>query len=113
MERVLHMTLIRKWFDQIADGSKTEEYREIKSYWASKLEHRQYDVIVFRNGYSPVAPTMRVEYKGFTKKLMTWDNGKTEIVYALRLGKILEIKNYGGSQDKIYEKARRKYYATY
>lgn len=100
MEKVLHMTLIRKWFDQIAAGIKIEEYRELKDYWTNRLQDKQYDVIIFRNGYAPNAPTMKVEYRGFIKKKITWDNGKTEIVYALQLGIILELKNYG----QVYEK---------
>lgn len=35
--RVLHLTLKKKWFDMIASGEKTEEYREIKPYWFQRL----------------------------------------------------------------------------
>lgn len=31
--KTLHLTLKKKWFDMIASGEKTEEYREIKPYW--------------------------------------------------------------------------------
>jgi len=40
MERqksVLHMTLKRIWFDQIALGKKKKEYREQKAYWERRL----------------------------------------------------------------------------
>lgn len=36
----LHLTLKKKWFDMIRSGDKTEEYREIKSYWAARLFYR-------------------------------------------------------------------------
>ncbi len=35
--KTLHLTLKKKWFDMIASGEKTEEYREIKSYWIQRL----------------------------------------------------------------------------
>jgi hypothetical protein len=76
----LHLTLKKKWFDMIASGEKTEEYREIKPYWAARLvdeldsypnndeswsylgfevgmlKARHFDRVVFRNGYSSRAP---------------------------------------------------------
>lgn len=35
--KILHLTVKKKWFDMIASGEKTEEYREIKSYWVNRL----------------------------------------------------------------------------
>jgi hypothetical protein len=86
--KVLHLTLYRKWFDQIAKGQKTEEYREVRPYWTTRIEGREYDEIWFRNGYRKDAPFMRVKYNG-------WEFGKVggTQVYALQLGPILEIKN--------------------
>lgn len=116
------MTLIRKWFDQIAYGVKTEEYREIKPYWTSKLENRRYDVIVFRNGYSPTAPLMEIEFLGVEEKIKTWDTGKTELVYAIRLGRILKIENYDGKKElppakkryeQVFKKKSRQNMSTY
>ncbi len=36
-EKILHLTLKKKWFDMIAYGEKPEEYREIKPYWITRL----------------------------------------------------------------------------
>jgi hypothetical protein len=91
--RILHMTIKKKWFDQIAAGVKPEEFREIKPYWAKRLEGKQYDRIIFRNGYSLDSPSMAVEYHGYTRKVITWESGVIEEVFALRLGKVLNIKN--------------------
>jgi len=38
--KTLHLTLKKKWFDMIASGEKTEEYRELKDYWAQRLFNR-------------------------------------------------------------------------
>lgn len=88
------MTLMKKWFDQIAAGEKIEEYREIKDYWRNRLIGKHYDAIIFRNGYSATAPTMTIVYKGLQQKTITWESGVTENVFALQLGEILSIKNH-------------------
>ena len=80
--KILNLNLYRKWFDEIANGIKTLEYREKTDYWKKRIEGREYDIIKFRNGYAKNAPTMLVEYKGYTI-------GKD---YELKLGKVLEVQ---------------------
>jgi hypothetical protein len=36
-ERVLKLTIRKKWFDLILSGEKVEEYRGIKDFWVSRL----------------------------------------------------------------------------
>ncbi len=88
MKKVLHLNLYRKYFDQILEGKKTTEYREVTPYWSKRLEGRYYDVIQFRNGYRKDAPEMLVEFKG-----MGIDNDVQGARYAIELGEILETKN--------------------
>lgn len=38
--KTLHLTLKKKWFDMISSGEKTEEYREIKKYWAARMLYK-------------------------------------------------------------------------
>lgn len=72
--KILHLTLKKKWFDMIASSEKTEEYREVKMYWLSRLTYpfdcpiqpysfNSFDAIQFRNGYSKYAPVILVELK--------------------------------------------------
>ncbi len=82
-KRILHLNLYRKYFDDIADGNKIIEYRDITPYWTSRLHNKIYDYIYFRNGYRKDSPMMLVEYRGMT---MT---DKFEI----QLGKVLDIWN--------------------
>ena len=35
--KILDLVLKKKWFDMIASGEKTEEYREIKPYWIRRF----------------------------------------------------------------------------
>ena len=66
--KTLHLTLKKKWFDQILAGTKKIEYREIKPYWTTRLfdkagKPKKFDIIEFRNGYSKDCRKMRVEFK--------------------------------------------------
>ncbi len=68
-ERILHLTLMKKWFDQILEGAKKIEYREIKPYWTKRLfdpnnNAIKFDFILFRNGYSKNCRKMKIEFKG-------------------------------------------------
>ena len=82
--KILHLNLYRKYFDAIADGTKTTEYRDKTDYWKRRIEGKEYDIIKFRNGYAKDAPTMLVEYNGYD----ITDR------YEIKLGKITEV-NYG------------------
>jgi len=87
--KILHLTLFRRWFDEILQGEKTEEYRDIKPYWTKRLldsEGRpvKYTHIIFKNGYQRNAPEMRVEFKGLRKDPTR---------YTILLGRVLEVKN--------------------
>ena len=90
-KRILQLNLKRQFFDEISLGKKPEEYREQKDYWATRLEGRDYDTIVFRNGYGPDVPEMEVEFKGVRKTTR-----KGDAVYAIKLGKILSLKRWTG-----------------
>lgn len=88
MSNVLTLTLKREFFDAILSGEKTTEYRDITSYWTPRLENKEHDTIVFRNGYNATSPTMTVEYKG-----LTIDRDSNPNRYALLLGKVLDTNN--------------------
>jgi hypothetical protein len=108
--RILHMTLHRIWFQQIAEGIKPEEYREIKPYWTKRLA-KEYDAILFKNGYAKNCPSMLIEYKGYVvKQILHPITNKKETVYAIKLGNIIEINNYDEIQQKngkAYRNANR------
>lgn len=88
----------------IASGEKTEEYREIKPYWISRLqawgnaydECRDFSYVEFKNGYAKNAPTMRVELEGIITGMgkQEWGAVPDREYYIIKLGKILSITNY-------------------
>jgi hypothetical protein len=87
--RVLHLSLEREWFDDIAKGVKRKEYRKYKPYWKTRLEGRTYDVVHFRNGYASDAPEMWVEYRGLSR-----DGKARNADYVIRLGRVLKKKRW-------------------
>ena len=102
--RILHLTLMKKWFDLIRTGVKKEEFRELKPYWESRLlkgqggEGREFDIVRFYHGYEKDRPSCDVEFKGIsitTKDLYTPKNG--EVLWpetiVIRLGKVLHVSN--------------------
>jgi len=113
MDKILHLTLFREFFDKILSGEKVEEYRDKKEYWEKRLfENRspkEYDYIIFKNGYSKDAPEMKVEWKGLRE-----DNER----YTILLGKVVETKNVEHSagkdvhfleiEDKLFNSEKRK-----
>lgn len=91
LKKVLTLVVSKQWFDMIAAGEKTEEYREIKKYWASrlinqqaesgevlfdefggyccvigKLEYKPYTHVLFINGYRKDSPRIEKEIEGIT-----------------------------------------------
>jgi len=92
--KVLTIALQKKWFDMIARGEKREEYREIKSYWASRFI-KPITHIKFTNGYGKKVPSITVELLGIHKGTPKpeWSEGTIEQgreVYVLMLGEIVD-----------------------
>lgn len=87
--KTLTLSLKKKWFDMIASGEKTEEYREISPYWqkrllrcgyvcggncvlmgeivcpiCSHLKYKDFDTVVFTLGYPRKNDiSRRIEFK--------------------------------------------------
>lgn len=100
--KILHLTLTREWFDLIASGIKTVEYREIKPHWEKRLLNadrtpKQFDAIKFKNGYGKNDPTALVIYQGLVigPGRPEWGAPLGKDVFNLKLGEVLNV-NYGG-----------------
>jgi hypothetical protein len=98
-DRILHLTLHRQYFAQIAARTKRTEYRRASRYWKSRL--REYNKILFRNGYARNAPEMLVEFRG----LRRYGKGRSA-GYAIRLGRILKIKRWIAQPDRSVNRTR-------
>ncbi|QJD77142.1 ASCH domain-containing protein [Spirosoma rhododendri] len=101
-QRVLSIVIKKEWFDQIADGTKNEEYRDFTPHWQSRLlnsddEYREFDVVEFINGYNKNAPRLVVEWKG-TEVVMFDDatdnsDNPDDYQFVISLGKVLKRTN--------------------
>ena len=90
-KKVLNLVVSKQWFEKIVSGEKTEEYREIKPYWASRLvnqdsesgmvgfdefggytavigepEYKPFTHVLFINGYRKDSPRVEKEIEGIT-----------------------------------------------
>ena len=105
--KVLHLTLKRKWFIEIAEGRKKEEYRKMNCYWINRLckyyevfpvgdefeleyEPNEFDYILFTNGYGYHNPWMLITFED-----LDYEFGPNRFI--IGLGDIITIQNY----DKI------------
>lgn len=72
-KKVLAVTISKEWFDMVADGRKTEEYRAIKPYWASRLvnQNAESGMVGFDEFGGYTAVIGEPEYKPFTHVLFT------------------------------------------
>jgi hypothetical protein len=81
---ILFLTLKAYYFDEIALGKKTIEYRDISPYFTARLirggQFIKYDAVLFQNGYSLQSRRMLVTH-AFTEK--------TDC-YEIHLGAIIE-----------------------
>ena len=48
-KKVLTLTISKQWFDMIVAGEKTEEYREIKPYWVTRLFRNNSNIVDVRH----------------------------------------------------------------
>lgn len=96
-EKILHLTLKKKWFDMIDSGEKKEEYRQIKEYWKTRLGRccaRHYDIVVFRNGYAKNSPKITFECLGIVIGIPKpeWSDNWKEDVFIIKLGNKISSK---------------------
>lgn len=100
-QKILKLTLKKKWYDMISSGEKKEEYREIKKYWEQRLELptlagfrtrlKEFDYVLFTNGYSKDSPQMKVECLGIELNYSKpeWCDGVEDFFYVIKLGKVI------------------------
>ena len=69
MNDILHLHLKYEYFDAIANGEKTEEYRDAEK-WLKRLLGRHYDSIRLYRAYQKVSDDTVIDlpYKGFKLK---------------------------------------------
>lgn len=115
MEKILHLTLKKKWFDMILSGEKKEEYREFKGYWINRLGYFYQsssgcldggywneemknlpDLICFTNGYGAHRPSFIIRVNDWylkESKHPEWGGDTENKQFIFSLGEIVSTKN--------------------
>jgi hypothetical protein len=106
-EKILYLTLKKKWFDMILSWEKKEEYRDIKQYWESRLIesgsiilcdsiiYERFTHVVFTNGYGSHLPSFKIECNGIKigSGQSIWGANTSYPYFVISLGEIIESKN--------------------
>ncbi len=86
---ILHLILTYKWFDKIASGEKTIEYRECSEHWNRIFETKNYELVRFQRGYYKNPANMLFAIK----KISKW-HGANDLnqptVWAIELGERID-----------------------
>jgi len=94
--KLLQLVLKKRWFELIASGRKSVEYRQATDYWKARLHNREFDAVRFRNGYAKDAPEVTRRWLGC--ELYLFDNAVgangEELdgwYYVISLGAVVEV----------------------
>lgn len=88
--RTLTLALKGIYFDQIAAGTKHEEFRLVTPFWQKRLLDRMYDRIVLMRGYPKTSDTSRrieLPWRGFVTRTIIHPHFGSEPVevFAIRV----------------------------
>lgn len=98
--KILHLNLRKKWFEMILAKIKPEEYRELTAYWEVRFcnfitdqlqEFKDYNTVIFSNGYAKDRPQFAIELKGITIRegKSEWGAEEGKEYFVLELGDII------------------------
>ena len=95
------------YFDQIAAGTKPEEYRLVSPFWSKRLEGRRYDAVVMTRGYPKAGGVEGVtrltrQWTGFERKTITHPHFGLEPVevFAIDVSAALQQNDEGDNDAK-------------
>lgn len=71
--KTLYLPVKATYFDQIAAGTKSEEFRLTTPYWRKRLEGHVYDQIVLTKGYPAATDAAR-------RLVLPWRDYRTTII---------------------------------
>lgn len=90
MEKILHIHVKKKYWQQAKDKVKNKEYRLIKPYWIKRLK-KDYDLIYYWLGYTSKKLIFR--YNGYVRTAIKHEEFGDEPVnvFAIDLTKFQEV----------------------
>lgn len=101
----LHLVLKGKWYDMIASGEKTEEYREPKPYWIKRILdgstaklpelaplprqlslRNKYERVCFHRGYTSQTMIFKIKDVSVGIGKVAWGAPVDKVVIIIKLG---------------------------
>ncbi|MBB7241241.1 ASCH domain-containing protein [Escherichia coli] len=70
----LQLAVKGEYFDAMIRGEKTEEYRQVNSYWSRRILDKSYDRLIITKGYpkrDDLSRRIDVPYGGYEIKVIT------------------------------------------
>lgn len=102
----LHLVLKGKWYDLIASGEKTEEYREAKPYWIKRILDNssskllgvasipllfslrsKYERVCFHRGYTSQTMIFEIKDVLYDMGKVAWGAPVSKAVIIIKLGR--------------------------
>lgn len=95
MTESIKLVLTHKWFKMIESGQKTEEYRDLGSYYQKRLlnnGHPKSNEVTFYKGYGKNRPqmTFAINHISIGKGQPDWGADAEKEYYILHLGRRLQ-----------------------
>lgn len=87
--KILHLPMMYEWFDKIASGEKTTEYRQCSDHWNYLFTTKHYDLVRFQRGFYKKPATMLFKIKQIHKWRGANDLNLAE-VWAIDLGERID-----------------------
>lgn len=96
--KVLHLNLKKKYFQEIQEGQKKEEFRLYKNFWKQRLLNKEYDEIHIKLGFPKKGDSLRIlifPWRGFQiKEILHPEFGSKPV-------KVFSIKLVKGEEDGV------------
>ena len=70
----LQLALKGEYFDEIKNGTKIFEFREVNEYWSKRLINKQYDKLIITRGYpakDDFSKKLEFDYNGYELQVIT------------------------------------------
>ena len=85
----LHLVLKRQWWDMIASGVKTEEYREFKPFYVKRFIPNDFRFVTFHLGYTNNIMIFKIKFIRVGEGRPEWGAEPGKQYFIIELGERL------------------------